>query len=98
VIPGTPWQQTSTTLTSAALFDAVGFERAALVGDGLSGPAAIRLSVTHPDRVSALILFKLAMPTSCERTTTRGAVLEGTSIGGWPPSRKRGPRCKTWSY
>jgi class 3 adenylate cyclase/pimeloyl-ACP methyl ester carboxylesterase len=40
-----------------ALLDAVGFERPAIVGGGLSGPAAIHFSVTHPERVSSLILF-----------------------------------------
>jgi class 3 adenylate cyclase len=40
-----------------ALLDAVGFERPAIVGPGLSGPAAIHYSVTHPERVSALVLL-----------------------------------------
>jgi pimeloyl-ACP methyl ester carboxylesterase len=39
-----------------ALLDAVGFERPALVGNGQSGPAAIHFAVTHPERVSALVL------------------------------------------
>jgi class 3 adenylate cyclase len=39
------------------LLDAVGFERPAMVASGLSGPAAIHYSVTHPERVSALVLF-----------------------------------------
>jgi class 3 adenylate cyclase len=40
-----------------ALVDAVGFQRPAMVGNGLSGPAAIHYSVTHPRRVSALVLL-----------------------------------------
>jgi pimeloyl-ACP methyl ester carboxylesterase len=40
----------------AAVLDAVGFERPALVAEGPSGPVAIRCSVTHPDRVSSLVL------------------------------------------
>jgi class 3 adenylate cyclase len=40
-----------------ALLDAVGFEQPALVEVGLSGPAAIHYSVTHPERVSALVLL-----------------------------------------
>jgi class 3 adenylate cyclase len=40
----------------ATLLDAVGFERPALVGNGQSGPAAIHFAVTHPERVSALVL------------------------------------------
>jgi class 3 adenylate cyclase/pimeloyl-ACP methyl ester carboxylesterase len=39
-----------------ALFDAVGFERPALVGEGVSGVRAIHFAATHPDRVSALVL------------------------------------------
>jgi class 3 adenylate cyclase/pimeloyl-ACP methyl ester carboxylesterase len=39
-----------------ALLDAVGFARPAIVGNGASGPAAIHFAVTHPERVSALVL------------------------------------------
>jgi class 3 adenylate cyclase len=39
-----------------ALLDAAGFERAAIVGWGQSGPTATHFSVTHPQRVSALVL------------------------------------------
>jgi pimeloyl-ACP methyl ester carboxylesterase len=40
-----------------ALLDAGGFRRPAMIANGLSGPAAIHYSVSHPDRVSALALF-----------------------------------------
>jgi class 3 adenylate cyclase len=40
-----------------AVLDTVGFERPVMVGTGESGPLAIRFSVTHPDRVSALVLI-----------------------------------------
>jgi pimeloyl-ACP methyl ester carboxylesterase len=39
-----------------AVFDTVGFERPALVAMDISGPRAIHLSVTHSERVSALLL------------------------------------------
>jgi class 3 adenylate cyclase len=39
-----------------AVLDAVGFDRPALVGEGLSGGKAIRFSAIHPERVSALVL------------------------------------------
>ena len=39
-----------------ALLDAVGFQRPALVADTAAGRHAIHFSVTHPDRVSALVL------------------------------------------
>jgi pimeloyl-ACP methyl ester carboxylesterase len=41
----------------SAVVDAVGFRRPAMVGSGVRGPAAIHFSVTHPERVSALVLF-----------------------------------------
>jgi class 3 adenylate cyclase len=40
-----------------ALLDAVGFDRPGMVGAGITGPAAIHFSITHPDRVSVLVLF-----------------------------------------
>jgi class 3 adenylate cyclase/pimeloyl-ACP methyl ester carboxylesterase len=39
-----------------AVIDAVGFERPALVAADVSGPRAVHFSVTHPERVSALVL------------------------------------------
>jgi pimeloyl-ACP methyl ester carboxylesterase len=40
----------------AALFDAVGFERPALVVEGVSGGRAIHFVAAHPELVSALVL------------------------------------------
>src|SRR5262249_24912489 len=40
-----------------ALLNAVRSQQPAVVGVGLSGPAAIHFSVTHPERVSALVLI-----------------------------------------
>jgi len=39
-----------------AVMDAVGSERAALLGDGGGGPMAIMFAATHPERVNALVL------------------------------------------
>jgi pimeloyl-ACP methyl ester carboxylesterase len=39
-----------------ALLDAVGFQRPAMAGVALFGPTAIHFAVTHPQRVSALVL------------------------------------------
>jgi pimeloyl-ACP methyl ester carboxylesterase len=39
-----------------AVLDAVGLERAALMADGGSGGRVIHFSITHPERVSALVL------------------------------------------
>lgn len=40
-----------------AVLDAVGSERAALFASSSGGPSAIHFSATHPERVSALVLF-----------------------------------------
>jgi class 3 adenylate cyclase len=40
-----------------ALLDAVGFQRAAMVGVGVFGPTAIHFAVANPQRVSALVLI-----------------------------------------
>ena len=42
-----------------AVLDAVGFERAALVAEGMPG-SAIRFSLDHPERVSSLVLINSA--------------------------------------
>jgi class 3 adenylate cyclase len=41
----------------AAVLDAVGFERPALVAEGWPGLKGVRFSVTHPERVSSLVLL-----------------------------------------
>jgi class 3 adenylate cyclase len=41
----------------AAVLDAVGFDRPALVAEDSSGGRAIHFAVTHPERVSALVLI-----------------------------------------
>ncbi len=41
----------------AAILDALGIERAAVVGSGSGGRAAAQLAVAHPDRVAALALI-----------------------------------------
>jgi class 3 adenylate cyclase len=40
-----------------AVLDAAGFQQPALVAEGTSGGRAIHFSATHPERVSALVLF-----------------------------------------
>jgi len=42
---------------AVAVLDAAGSERAATVGWGPTGPLAILLAATHPDRTSGLVLF-----------------------------------------
>ncbi|WP_175439297.1 alpha/beta fold hydrolase [Streptomyces vilmorinianum] len=45
-----------------ALLDALGVERAALVGSSFGGKVALELAVLHPERVSALALLCPAVP------------------------------------
>jgi pimeloyl-ACP methyl ester carboxylesterase len=56
---GNPWDAVPGQLFDAdvaALLDAVGFQRPAIIGAGPLGPAAIHFAVTHPERVRALVL------------------------------------------
>jgi pimeloyl-ACP methyl ester carboxylesterase len=46
----------------ALLLDALGIERAAIVGYSAGGPSAIQFALRHPDRTSGLILLGSALP------------------------------------
>lgn len=52
-LPGGPFSYV-TDLSS--IFEHFGFERAALVGNSLGGKVALEFALTHPERVSALVL------------------------------------------
>lgn len=52
-LPGGPF---SVVRDLCALLDDLGIERAALVGNSLGGKTALETALTHPDRVSALVL------------------------------------------
>ncbi|MGH9208306.1 MAG: alpha/beta fold hydrolase [Acidimicrobiales bacterium] len=57
---GNPFDRFIGDITDAdftAWIDAVGFQEAALIGYSGGGPAAIRYSVRHPERVKALVLI-----------------------------------------
>jgi class 3 adenylate cyclase len=57
---GDPWDNLAGETFDAdltAVLDAAGFERPALVAEDASGGRAIHFSATHPERVSALVLF-----------------------------------------
>jgi pimeloyl-ACP methyl ester carboxylesterase len=56
--PGVPY---SNVRDLAAVLDAVGIERAALVGNSMGGGVSIDFALTHPDRVSALVLVASAV-------------------------------------
>ena len=47
-----------------AVMDAVGLERAAIVGVSNGGPLAAKFAATYPERVSALVLFVSRCPGS----------------------------------
>jgi pimeloyl-ACP methyl ester carboxylesterase len=46
----------------ALLLDALGIDRAAMVGFSAGGPSVIQFALRHPDRTSGLILFGSALP------------------------------------
>ena len=46
----------------ALLLDALGIERAAMVGFSAGGPSVIQFALRHPDRTSGLILLGSALP------------------------------------
>jgi pimeloyl-ACP methyl ester carboxylesterase len=52
-VPGRPYSHVE---DLAAVMDAVGFERAALVGCSMGGGTALDFALTYPGRVSALVL------------------------------------------
>ena len=51
--PGVPYSHVEDLI---AILDAVGIERAALIGCSMGGATAAEIAVEHPDRVSALVL------------------------------------------
>jgi class 3 adenylate cyclase len=57
---GSPLDRFDEDITDADLttmLDAVGFDKAVLIGFSVGGPSAIRFSVKHPERVGALVLI-----------------------------------------
>jgi pimeloyl-ACP methyl ester carboxylesterase len=46
----------------ALLLDALGIERAAIVGYSAGGPSVIQFALRHPDRITGLILLDSALP------------------------------------
>ncbi len=59
-----------------AVMDAAGSERAAVLGATMGGPLAIMFAATHPDRTSALVLF---------RTGARMLRADDYPFGLWEP-------------
>jgi 3-oxoadipate enol-lactonase len=56
--PGKPYSHVS---DLAAVMDAAGVERAALIGNSMGGQVAVDFALTHPARVSALVLASPAL-------------------------------------
>ena len=56
--PGKPYSHVS---DLAAVMDAAGVERAALIGNSMGGGVAVDFAVSHPARVSALVLASPAL-------------------------------------
>ena len=94
-----------------ALADAVGSHRFALLGCDATGPQVIRYTVTHPDRVSSVILFSSFASYVQDDECPWGAPLEfldqlpqlgaevwgmGTGLDVIAPSRKDDGRLRDW--
>jgi pimeloyl-ACP methyl ester carboxylesterase len=79
-----------------AMLDAVGFERPAIVGGSVRGPTAIHFSVTHPERVSALVLYNSYAhyvqeddyPWGIPREGLEGQVTRIKELWGTPPQQQ----------
>ncbi len=56
--PGRPYSHVD---DLAAVMDAAGVERAALIGNSMGGQVAVDFALTHPARVSALVLASPAL-------------------------------------
>jgi class 3 adenylate cyclase len=95
----------------AAVLDAVGFERPALVAEGWPGLKAVRYSVAHPERVSALALLGSyasgvrdddypwgVPPEMIEQTAAGTGVSWGTDahVAALAPSRVADERFRAW--
>ena len=95
----------------AAVLDAVGFERPALVAEGWPGLKAVRFSVAHPERVSALVLVGTyayyvreadypwgVSPESIDEEAAATGVGWGTdaAVALLAPSRVADERFRTW--
>ena len=94
-----------------AVLDAVGFERPVLVAEGWPGLKAVRFSVTHPERVSALVLVNSyasglrdddhplgAPPESIEEAVEAARQIWGTAdaLALLAPSRVADERFRAW--
>jgi pimeloyl-ACP methyl ester carboxylesterase len=67
----------------AVLLDALGIERAAVVGFSAGGPSVIQFALRHSDRTSGLILFASALPGKAGRPPKPVARLLFTDLVFW---------------
>lgn len=65
-----------------AVLDAVGSERASLLGASEGGPASVMIAATHPDRVESLILYGTYARLSASDDFTEGLPVERLR-GNW---------------
>lgn len=94
-----------------AVMDAVGIERAGLLGVSEGGPLTLLFAATYPERVQAVVLYGTyarfgsvadypqGLPVEGVRDFARGIEdAWGTGIGlsAWAPSRRDDPRFREW--
>ncbi|HEY7386529.1 MAG TPA: alpha/beta hydrolase [Beijerinckiaceae bacterium] len=71
-----------------AFMDALGLERAALVGHSQAGAMAVRLALTHPERVSRVVVLGTGslLPPLAETTGKKAGPAEGDEGGDTEPT------------
>ena len=93
-----------------AVMDAVGSERAVLVGYSEGGPMAVMMAAMHPERVQSLVLYGCYAAVSGPRTTrgprptrsarpTPSSLVQRLGLGGRPADTAAPPatrRCSEW--
>lgn len=80
----------------AAAFDALGIERADLLGHSLGGMVALRFVLAHPERVASLVLMDtsarpMALPIPAEARTALGALARAQGVAALLPAMKQRP-------
>ncbi len=66
-----------------ALLDAIGIERAAILGVSSGGPSAVHFAARHPDRTTALILDGAVLLPLANTPSRLDRLIFGTGLGVW---------------
>jgi pimeloyl-ACP methyl ester carboxylesterase len=109
-VPG-PATLEERTADLAAVMDAAGSERAAILGISEGGAMAMLFAAQHPQRVSSLVLYGAfpriteapGFPSGVDPAVMSGMLDrliehwgEGAGLTAWAPSRRRDPALRSW--